>query len=152
MTGQTYPECAHGGDPVTCETCGDEQEDAADQERGRLLIIERAARAVIERIDFDADHYEAQCAAENWAVQALDDALSGKTERAAALLDIYERAVECGDFNDSDGWDGKCGNCADRAEDADVRDARELRDEEETAEDFRLAAAFYGVTEKGWTA
>jgi len=52
-------------------------------------IRERAARGVVRSADHEGSFYEAQTPVEDWALDALDAALSGNSER---LLDLYENA------------------------------------------------------------
>lgn len=55
-------------------------------------VLRRAARAVVRSIDHEASFYEAQSPVEDWALDALDAAVAGDLDRAASLLDRYERA------------------------------------------------------------
>jgi hypothetical protein len=54
--------------------------------------LRRAALAVVRGIDHEASFYEAQSPVEDWALDALEAALTGDLDRASSLLDRYERA------------------------------------------------------------
>jgi len=73
-------------------------------------ILERAARAVVRSADHEASFYEAQTPVEDWALDALDAALSGDSANAAHLLDQYEGA-DCEqrrEYAFPDLWDEEC--------------------------------------------
>jgi hypothetical protein len=73
-------------------------------------ILERAARAVVRSADHEASFYEAQTPVEDWALDALDAALSGDPTTAERLLDQYEN-VEWElrrEYVFSDLWDEEC--------------------------------------------
>ena len=73
-------------------------------------ILERAARAVVRSADHEATFYEAQTPVEDWALDALDAALSGDSEKAEHLLDQYENAdwEQRREYAFSDLWDEEC--------------------------------------------
>jgi hypothetical protein len=65
------------------------------EEHTSAEVLRRAALAVGSSIDHEASFYEAQSPVEDWALGALEAAVTGGLDRAASLLDRYERA----------GWD-----------------------------------------------
>ena len=73
-------------------------------------VLERAARAVVRSADHEASFYEAQTPVEDWALDALDAALSGQLAEAERLLDRYENAEweQRRDYVYSDLWDEEC--------------------------------------------
>ena len=73
-------------------------------------ILKRAARAVVRSADYEASFYEAQTPVEDWALDALDAALSGDSEKAEHLLDQYENAdwEQRREYAFSDLWDEEC--------------------------------------------
>ena len=73
-------------------------------------ILERAARAVVRSADHEASFYEAQTPVEDWALDALDAALSGDAPKAELLLDQYENAEweQRRGYAFSDLWDEEC--------------------------------------------
>ena len=73
-------------------------------------ILERAARAVARSADHEASFYEAQTPVEDWALDALDAALSADSARAEHLLDQYENAEweQRRAYALSDLWDEQC--------------------------------------------
>ena len=77
-------------------------------------ILARAARAVVRAADHEASFYEAQTPVEDWALDALDAALSGQLAEAERLLDQYENAEweQCREYAFSDLWDEECRTAA----------------------------------------
>lgn len=73
-------------------------------------ILERAARAVVRSADHEASFYEAQTPVEDWALDALDAALSGQLAEAERLLDQYGHAdwEQRREYAFSDLWDEEC--------------------------------------------
>lgn len=73
-------------------------------------ILERAARAVVRSADHEASFYEAQTPVEDWALDALEAALSGDSAEAAHLVDNYENAEweQRREYVVSDLWDEEC--------------------------------------------
>lgn len=73
-------------------------------------ILERAARAVMRSADHEASFYEAQTPVEDWALDALDAALSGDWPRAEHLLDQHEGAdwEQRQEYAFPDLWDEEC--------------------------------------------
>lgn len=73
-------------------------------------ILERAARAVVRSADHEASFYEAQTPVEDWALDALDAALSGHAAKAEHLLDQYQHAEweQRREYVFSDLWDEEC--------------------------------------------
>jgi len=73
-------------------------------------ILERVARAVVRFADHEASFFEAQTPVEDWALDALDAALSGDSTEAARLLARYENAEweQRRDYVYSDLWDEEC--------------------------------------------
>ena len=73
-------------------------------------ILERAARAVVRSADHEASFYEAQTPVEDWALDALDAALSGDSDKAEHLLDQYAIAdwEQRREYAFSDLWDEEC--------------------------------------------
>ncbi len=55
-------------------------------------LLRRAALAVLRSVDHEASFYEAQSPVEDWALDALEAAVTGDLDRAESLLDRYERA------------------------------------------------------------
>ncbi len=55
-------------------------------------LLRRAALAVVRSVDHEASFYEAQSPVEDWALGALEAAVTGDLDRAASLLDRYEGA------------------------------------------------------------
>jgi hypothetical protein len=72
-------------------------------------LLRRAALAVVHSIDYEASFYEAQSPVEDWALDALDAAVTGDLDGAASLLDRYEEAEweERRAYAISD-WDDAC--------------------------------------------
>jgi len=72
--------------------------------------LERAARAVVRSADHEASFYEAQTPVEDWALDALDAALSGDSNKAEHLLGQYENAdwEQRRAYVFSDLWDEEC--------------------------------------------
>lgn len=79
--------------------------DAAESRRLSDLLVLGAAVAVLRHTDWEANLYTAQSAVENWALAALEAALTGNRERALLLLSTYNDAP----WDDSDGpdWAGE---------------------------------------------
>ena len=73
-------------------------------------VLRRAVRAVVRAIDYEASFYEAQSPVEDWALDALQAAVSGDTTEATALLYRYENAAweERRAYSFSDEWDDQC--------------------------------------------
>ena len=73
-------------------------------------ILERAARAVVRAADHEASFYEAQTPVEDWALDALNAALSGDPAKAERFLDQYENAEweQRREYVFSDLWDEEC--------------------------------------------
>lgn len=53
-------------------------------------LLHRAALAVVRSVDHEASFYEAQSPVEDWALDALEAAVTGDLDCAASLLDRYE--------------------------------------------------------------
>lgn len=68
----------------------------------RAVLIE-ACDVLRGSFDCEAEHYEAQSPAENWAIDAFEQALVGNDEAARKLLDTYEGAP----WNEYDGEPGE---------------------------------------------
>ncbi len=75
-------------------------------------VLRRAAHAVVRAIDYEASFYDAQSPVEDWALDALQAAVSGDITEATALLDRYENAEweERRTYSFSEEWDDQCGN------------------------------------------
>lgn len=63
-----------------------------DAMSSNLDIVIQAARAVLQSVDWEASSYEAQHPAEDWALDALDAAINGRTSDARKLLRRYSDA------------------------------------------------------------
>ncbi len=55
-------------------------------------VLRRAALAVVRSVDHEASFYEAQSPVEDWALDAMEAAVTGDLHGAASLLDRYECA------------------------------------------------------------
>ena len=55
-------------------------------------LLRRATLAVVRNVDHEASFYEAQSPVEDWALGALDAAVTGDLVTASSLLERYERA------------------------------------------------------------
>lgn len=73
-------------------------------------ILRRAAQAAVRATDYEASFYDAQSPVEDWALDALQAAVSSDIAKATALLDRYENAEweERRAYAFSDEWDGQC--------------------------------------------
>ncbi len=83
------------------ENMGTAVEDIVAELRADSLLV-RAARRLIEAVDFDSDHYEAQSPVENCAIAALGAVLLGED-----LAEAYLDALDASDVDESvdDGWE-----------------------------------------------
>jgi len=65
---------------------------------------------VVRSADHEASFYEAQTPVEDWALDALDAALNGDSDKAELLLDQYVDAEweQRRDYVFSDLWDEEC--------------------------------------------
>lgn len=82
-------------------------------------ILRRAAQAVVRAADYEASFYDAQSPVEDWALDALQAAVSGDIAKATALLDRYENAEweERRAYAFSGEWDDQCRTTARAAND-----------------------------------
>ena len=82
-------------------------------------ILRRAAQAVVRAADYEASFYDAQSPVEDWALDALQAAVSGDIAKATALLDRYENAEweERRAYAFSGKWDDQCRTTARAAND-----------------------------------
>jgi hypothetical protein len=73
-------------------------------------ILERAARAVVRSADHESSFYKAQTPVEDWALDALEAALSADSARAEHLLAQYEGAdwEQRREYAFPDLWDEEC--------------------------------------------
>ena len=62
------------------------------EEHTSAEVLRRAALAGVRSVDHEASFYEAQSPVEDWALDALDAAVTGDLNGAASLLERYERA------------------------------------------------------------
>ena len=63
-----------------------------DEVRPAMTTVERAVRALLETADGDNWSFEGQTPVEDWALDALADAISGDETAATLLLDRYADA------------------------------------------------------------
>lgn len=82
-------------------------------------VLRRAAQAVVRATDYEASFYDAQSPVEDWALDALQAAMSGDIAKATAHLDRYEDAdwEERRAYAFSDEWDDQCWTTARAAND-----------------------------------
>ena len=82
-------------------------------------VLRRAAQAAVRATDYEASFYDAQSPVEDWALDALQAALSGDIAKTTALLDRYENAEweERRAYAFSGEWDDQCRTTARAAND-----------------------------------